>query len=717
MSRPVPDPVPVVARDLSLPAAGVKAVVALLDEGNTVPFIARYRKEATGGIDEVGIRDIQTRLGTLRALEERRTTILATITEQGRLTPELEAQLLGCTAKAELEDLYLPYKPKRKTRGTVALALGLGPLADRILSQPRDGDPDGEARRFVRGEVPDTGAALQGARDIAAERVAEDPRIRRGLRTFWRGEATLRSKKARGAPKEPTPFDRWVDHEESARRVPSHRYLALRRGEREGVLSLKLRANPERVLPWLLDRVGHHPRSPWGDQLQQVTQDAATRLLAPAMETALHQELKERADGEAIAVFAKHLEDLLLASPFGQRSVLAIDPGFRTGCKCTALDGTGRLLAHGTIHPHTGADARSRAARDLEAMIRRHRPDAIAVGNGTAGRETLDFVRTVLEGMGSVDLPAISVSEAGASVYSASDIARAELPDLDVSVRGAVSIGRRLQDPLAELVKIEPRSIGVGQYQHDVSQPRLEASLDAVVETVVNRVGVELNTASPAILEHVAGIGPALAKAIVARREEVGPFRRRKDLLDVPRLGRRAFEQAAGFLRIRDGQDPLDGSAVHPERYRLVAQMARDLGVRPGELVGAPELVDRIDPDRYLSAEVGRPTLEDILAELRKPGRDPREAFETAAFREDVTTVDDLEEGMELEGVVTNVTAFGAFVDVGVHRDGLVHISELADRYVSDPGEVVRVGQPLRVRVLSVDKARNRISLSAKSRG
>jgi uncharacterized protein len=717
MSRPVPDPVPVVARDLSLPAAGVKAVVALLDEGNTVPFIARYRKEATGGIDEVGIRDIQTRLGTLRALEERRTTILATITEQGRLTPELEAQLLGCTAKAELEDLYLPYKPKRKTRGTVALALGLGPLADRILSQPRDGDPDGEARRFVRGEVPDTGAALQGARDIAAERVAEDPRIRRGLRTFWRGEATLRSKKARGAPKEPTPFDRWVDHEESARRVPSHRYLALRRGEREGVLSLKLRANPERVLPWLLDRVGHHPRSPWGDQLQQVTQDAATRLLAPAMETALHQELKERADGEAIAVFAKNLEDLLLASPFGQRSVLAIDPGFRTGCKCTALDGTGRLLAHGTIHPHTGADARSRAARDLEAMIRRHRPDAIAVGNGTAGRETLDFVRTVLEGMGSVDLPAISVSEAGASVYSASDIARAELPDLDVSVRGAVSIGRRLQDPLAELVKIEPRSIGVGQYQHDVSQPRLEASLDAVVETVVNRVGVELNTASPAILEHVAGIGPALAKAIVARREEVGPFRRRKDLLDVPRLGRRAFEQAAGFLRIRDGQDPLDGSAVHPERYRLVAQMARDLGVRPGELVGAPELVDRIDPDRYLSAEVGRPTLEDILAELRKPGRDPREAFETAAFREDVTTVDDLEEGMELEGVVTNVTAFGAFVDVGVHRDGLVHISELADRYVSDPGEVVRVGQPLRVRVLSVDKARNRISLSAKSRG
>ena len=708
------DPAPRVAVETGLPAAGVAAVLRLLEQGCTVPFIARYRKEATGSLDEAQIRTVEERAAYARELEERRAAVLASVAEQGKLTPELEARLRAATTKADLEDLYLPYRPRRRTRATVARERGLEPLARRILAQPRAGDPRAEARAYVdpAKEVPDVEAALAGARDIVAEQVAEDARARSLAREAFRRTGLIQSKRARKAPEGRTPFEDYYDHREPAARVPSHRYLAMRRGEAEGVLSLAIGVDEAALVPGLLRLAGHQPRTPFAGELEAAVQDGLARLLAPALERETHDELKERADTAAIGVFAPNLTHLLLGAPFGGRPVVGVDPGLRTGCKCAAVDGTGRFLGHLTVYPHTADPAR--AARDFAAFVRAHRPDAVAVGNGTAGRETEAFARRALQEAGLAAILVVSVSEAGASVYSASDLARGEFPDLDVTVRGAISIARRLQDPLAELVKVEPKALGVGQYQHDVDQKRLAAKLDEVVQSVVNRVGVWLNTASAELLSHVAGVGPALARAIVARREAEGPFRTRAELRKVKGLGPRAFEQAAGFLRVQGGGNPLDASAVHPERYALVERMAADLGVPLARLVGSAELAATLDLRRYVGGDVGEPTLKDIVAELAKPGRDPRDAFEAPAFRDDVTRLEDLAKDMVLEGVVTNVTAFGAFVDVGVHQDGLVHVSQLADRFVRDPAEVVHRGQRLKVRVLEVDLARKRISLSAK---
>ncbi len=711
------DPVPRVAAETGLPGAGVATVLRLLGEGCTVPFIARYRKEATGSLDEVQIRAIEERAGYVRELEERRAAVVASIAEQGKLTPELAARLAAAGTKAELEDLYLPFRPKRRTRATVARERGLEALALRILAQPRVGSPRDEARAFVSAakEVPDVDAALAGACDIVAEHVAEDARVRSLAREAFRRTGLLESKKARKAPEGRTAFEDYYEHREPVSRVPSHRYLAMRRGEAEGVLSLAIGVDEAVLVPGLLRVAGHAARTPFAALLEAAVQDGLSRLLAPSLEREVHEGLKERADETAIAVFALNLGHLLLAAPFGGRPVVGVDPGLRTGCKCAAVDATGRFLGTLTIYPHTADPAR--AAREFAAFVAKHGPHAIAVGNGTAGRETEAFARKTLKEAGRGEVMVVSVSEAGASVYSASDAARAEFPDLDLTIRGAISIARRLQDPLAELVKVEPKAIGVGQYQHDVDQKLLAKKLSDVVVSVVNRVGVELNTASAALLAHVAGIGPNLAKAIVARREAEGPFVARAELKKVKGLGPRAFEQAAGFLRVRGAKNPLDASAVHPERYALVERMAADLGLPLPRLVGAAEVVDRIPLGRYVSGDVGEPTLQDIAAELKKPGRDPREAFEAPAFRDDVTSLEDLCKDMVLEGVVTNVTAFGAFVDVGVHQDGLVHVSQIADRFVRDPAEVVHAGQRITVRVLEVDLARRRISLSAKGLG
>ena len=711
------DPAPLIAQELSCPLPGVRAALGLFSDGNTLPFIARYRKEATGGLDEVALRGIEERAAYLGELEARRQTILGSVEEQGKLTPGLREQLESAATKTELEDLYRPYKPKRRTRATVARERGLGPLAERILAQPRAGRPEEAARAFVtpEDEVPDVAAALAGARDIVAEQLADDPALRALARAAFQRRGRLISKKARKAPEGRTRFEDWYRYEEPLARVPSHRYLAMRRGEAEGVLSLSLAVEEERLLPQLAIRAGHDGRSPFAGELEAAVADGFKRLMAPSLETELHQETKQRADEAAIDVFATNLGQRLREAPFGQRPVIGIDPGLRTGCKCAALDATGRFEAHQTIYPHTGDEAR--AARDLLALVRRHRPDALAIGNGTAGRETEAFARRALAEADLTDTIVVLVNEAGASVYSASELAGAEFPELDLTVRGAISIGRRLQDPLAELVKIDPKSIGVGQYQHDVDQKRLTARLDAEVALVVNQVGVELNTASAPLLAHVAGVGPRLAERVVAHRDAHGPYGARRDLLDVKGLGPKAYEQAAGFLRVHGGREPLDASAVHPERYALVARMARDLGVARAALIGDAALAARVDPARYLSEDVGAPTLTDILAELAKPGRDPRDTFTAPAFRDDVRTMDDLTPGMTLEGVVTNVTHFGAFVDVGVHQDGLVHVSQLADRFVRDPAEVAHVGQRLNVRVLDVDLERKRISLSAKGMG
>ena len=721
MATPTPmpfNPAALLAEELSLSEASVVAVLQLLAEGATVPFIARYRKEVTGSLDEVAIRAIEERGGYLRELDERRQAVREIIAEQGKLTPELDRRLAACGTKTELEDLYLPYKKKRRTRATIARERGLEPLAIRILAQPLHERPEAAARAFVDvgAEVLDVAAALAGARDIVAERVAEDPDLRAATRGAFHRGALLVSKKARKAPEGRSRFEDYLDFSEAIRRVPSHRYLAMRRGEREGVLSLGIKLDPDRILPNLLRTLRQDRRSPFATQLDEAVLDGYKRLLAPSLETELHGELKARADEEAIGVFASNLRHLLRAAPYGGRRVLGIDPGLRTGCKMAAVDATGAFLGAATIFPHAGGDPK-KASRALLDFLARHPADAIAVGNGTAGRETEAFVRGALKASGqdgAAGPMVVLVSEAGASVYSASDVARAEFPKLDLTVRGAISIARRLQDPLSELVKVEAKAIGVGQYQHDVEQKRLQLRLDAVVESVVNEVGVELNTASAALLAYVAGVGPKLAGAIVAERDASGRFQRRRALLDVKGLGPKAYQQAAGFLRVRGGEHPLDASAVHPERYALVERIARDQKLSLARLVGDGGAAARIDLTRYVSDEVGMPTLTDIVAELTKPGRDPRDAFEAPAFRDDVNRIEDLHEDMELQGVVTNVTNFGAFVDLGVHQDGLVHISQLADRFVRDPHEVVRVGQQLKVRVVQVDLARKRIGLSAK---
>lgn len=699
-----------VATMLDLPLKSVRAVVALLDEGATIPFIARYRKERTGNLDEVQLRAIQEAHEKSVALEERRQVILRTIEEQGQLTPALRSALLAATSRNELEDLYLPYKKKRKTRGSVARERGLEPLAELVLSQPSNGSPERAAQAFVnaKNDVPDVDSALQGARDIIAEVVAETPNARKAAREIYKREGRVSAKAARGKTKARSKFESYIGFEEPARRIPSHRLLAVLRGESEGFLKMHIVIEADRFAERLAAIMGVRRDSPFRRELEAAVRDSLKRLLGPSVEKQLRGELEEQAHIEAVDVFATNLESLLLAAPLGEAPVLGIDPGLRTGCKCAMVDHTGRFLDYQTIFPD-----RREASASLIAMVRTHQPVAIAVGNGTGGRAAENFARRALKDAG-IDAIVVSVNEAGASVYSASELAREEHPDLDLTVRGAISIARRLQDPLAELVKIDPKAIGVGQYQHDVDQKLLAAKLSHVIESCVNRVGVELNTASSALLSHVAGIGPALAKKIVAHRKTHGRFRGRADLAKVKGVGPKAFEQAAGFLRVRDGGHPLDASAVHPERYALVETMAHDLGTSLEGWLENPNLMTPSQLMSYVSDEVGEATLRDIVRELEKPGRDPRQSFEPPAFRDDVNEMSDLREGMVLEGVVTNVTHFGAFVDVGVHQDGLVHISELADHFVATPSNVVKAGDRVKVRVLSVDESRRRISLSAK---
>ncbi|TAK29146.1 MAG: RNA-binding transcriptional accessory protein [Myxococcaceae bacterium] len=708
------DPVSVIAEELGVASRGVHAVVELLLGGATVPFIARYRKEATNGLDEVQIRTIEERHAYLKELEERRAAVLEEIGKQGKLDDALRDRINACRTKAELEDLYLPFKPKRRTRAMIAREKGLDPLAQRIAAQPEEGDPLAEAERFVNAEkgVATVKEALQGARDIVAESVAETPAVRSWARELYLDESALVVTKAPDV-NAPTKFEAYYDFREAVRTLPSHRFLAVRRGEAENVLRSELEVDTARCIAHLGVLAGRRPASPWREQLELAVTDAWKRLVAPSIESEVRVELKLRADRGAVDVFAQNLRALLLAAPFGARTVIGIDPGQRTGCKVAVVDATGRLLDHTLLHLVQGDAAVARSREILLGLVAKHHPAAVAVGNGTHGRETEAFVREVLGVSGGVFT--VMVSESGASVYSASDVAREEFPDLDLTVRGAISIARRLQDPLAELVKVDPKSIGVGQYQHDVFQALLARKLDEVVESCVNSVGVELNTASAPLLSRVAGIGPTLARRIVAHRETAGAFRSRKELLDVAGLGPKTFEQCAGFLRVRDGASPLDASAVHPERYPVVESMAKDLGTDVGTLVGNAALAARVQWQKYVSGDLGEFTLRDILQELQKPGRDPRADFEAPKFRDDVRSLNDLKPGMALEGIVTNVTAFGAFVDIGVHQDGLVHVSQLSDRFVRDPAEVVRAGDKIKVRVVEVDLVRKRIALTAKS--
>jgi uncharacterized protein len=696
----------VIAEELGLHRSSVERTLALFAEGATLPFIARYRKEVTGNLDEVQLGKIQERNEYLTELEARKDTILKSIAEQGKLDAKLEARIRATLSKTELEDLYLPYKPKRRTRAIIARERGLEPLADAM------------AARFVGGEVPDAAAAWQGARDIVAERIADDADVRSALRELALAEGSMVSRVVGGKELEGKKYADYFDYHEPAKSIPSHRTLALRRGEKEGFLRVTLEVEREACVASARARVVKRPNAALAAQLELALADAYDRLLKPSIEVDVRLVLKDRADAEAIRVFAENLRNLLLAAPLGGKRVLAIDPGMRTGCKVVVLDEKGDLVEETVIFPHEPQRRIEEARRVVSVLATKHRVEAIAVGNGTAGRETMDFVKALKK---DGDLPdgclTVLVNESGASVYSASEIAREELPDKDVTVRGAVSIGRRLQDPLAELVKIDPKSIGVGQYQHDVHQPSLAKSLDGVVVSCVNGVGVEVNTASARLLSYVAGIGETLAKNIVAYRAAQGKIRSRRQLLEVPRLGPKAFEQAAGFLRIRGADSPLDASAVHPESYDVVEKMARDLGTTVAELVGNAELVKRIPLAKYVDERRGEATLRDIIAELEKPGRDPRERFEEAGFREDVTELEHVQEGMVLQGVVTNVTAFGAFVDIGVHQDGLVHVSELANRFVRDPAEVCKVGDKVKVKVIKVDRERRRIGLSIKQAG
>ncbi|AKF11366.1 Tex family protein [Sandaracinus amylolyticus] len=710
------DPVPFISQELNLPPRGVAAVVKLLEENATVPFIARYRKEVTGGLDEVQIRDIQEKRAYILELEERRASILEEIGKQGKLTDDLKKKILACTTKAALEDLYLPYKPKRRTRATIAREKGLEPLALRILAQSADGDPRVEAQAFVSAEkeVADVAAALAGARDIVAEIVAEHADVRALTREAFEKEGILVSEGVPDKIKEPTKFEQYYEWREPIAEIPSHRFLAIRRGEREGILRASIEVDGERVVPRLENVMKVDRGSPWCGEMSAAIADAFKRLLAPSVENDVRVDLKLKSDRSAVDVFADNLRNLLLSAPLGTKSVIGIDPGLRTGCKVAVVDSTGKFLVNDTIYPSQGAAREEDAKRVLLTLVKRHTPFAIAIGNGTAGRETESFVKKTLKEAGITDVVVVPVSESGASVYSASDVAREEFPELDLTVRGAISIARRLQDPLAELVKVDPKSIGVGQYQHDVHQPLLARKLGEVVESCVNHVGVELNTASASLLAYVAGIGGSLAKKIVKHREEKGAFTSRQQVLEVSGLGPRAFEQCAGFLRVHGAANPLDSSAVHPERYALVERIAKDMGVSLAELVGNTDLAKKIDIQKYVGEGVGEPTLRDIVAELGKPGRDPRASFEPPKFRDDVMEITDLKEGMILEGVVTNVTAFGAFVDLGVHQDGLVHVSKLSDRFIKDPSEVVKVGDKLTVKVLEVDLARKRISLSAR---
>jgi uncharacterized protein len=701
-----------IAQELSLTPIQVQATADLLNEGATVPFIARYRKEATGSLDEVAITAVRDRLNQLMELDKRREAILKSLEERGQLTDELKEKILSAETMVVLEDIYLPYRPKRRTRATIAKERGLEPLAQRLFAQD-DMDPMAEAAAFVDPEkgVDSAEDALAGARDIIAEWVNEDQTARAKMRDFYSSKAVFKSKVIVEKEAEGIKYKDYFDWEEPVKTAPSHRILAMRRGEKEGFLNLRI-LPPEAEALDILDGLFVKGESLASQQVKMSAHDSYKRLLSPSMETEIRLATKKRADEEAIRVFVENLRQLLLAPPLGQKNVLAIDPGFRTGCKVVCLDRQGKLLHTGTIYPHQSEKGAADASSKVIEMCERFNIEAIAVGNGTAGRETEAFIRSLDL---SRNIQLLMVNESGASVYSASEVAREEFPDQDVTVRGAVSIGRRLVDPLAELVKIDPKSIGVGQYQHDVDQGALKNSLDDVVVSCVNRVGVEVNTASKQLLTYVSGLGSQLAKGIVEYRNEHGPFRSREGLKQVPRLGPKAFEQAAGFLRIRDGENPLDRSAVHPESYPIVDAMARDLGRSVLALMGDEKLRKEIDLKPYVSEKVGIPTLNDILSELSKPGRDPREQFETFRFAEGVEKIEDVKPGMKLPGIVTNITAFGVFVDIGVHQDGLVHISEVSNRFVKNPAEVVKVHQKVLVSVLDVDLERRRISLSLKN--
>jgi len=702
-----------IADELGIKIKQVSAAAELLEDGCTVPFIARYRKEATDSLDEVHITTIRDRLEQLMELDKRREAILKSLEERELLTEELGKEIVAAGSMAELEDIYLPYRPKRRTRATIAREKGLEPLAELIYGQGPF-DPAIEARSFVDQDkgVPSVEDALSGARDIVAEKINEDSAVRATTRRLFLEKAQVRSRVIAGKESTGSKYQDYFDCRENISSAPGHRLLAMFRAEKEGVLSIQIRPPEEEALE-LLGKLVLKGRNEAARQVRLALEDGYKRLLAPSMETETRQEAKTRSDEEAIRVFAENLRELLLASPLGAKRTLALDPGYRTGAKLVCLDAQGKLLHHDTIYPIQSQRMAEQAATIVKELCLRFEIEAIAVGNGTGGRETEAFIRTLGLPKG---ITVVMVNESGASIYSASKAAREEFPDQDVTVRGSVSIGRRLMDPLAELVKIDPKSIGVGQYQHDVDQAALKRSLDDVVMSCVNRVGVEVNTASKELLTYVSGLGPVLAKNIVMRRDSNGPFRSRKELLKVPRLGPKAFEQAAGFLRIRDGKNPLDASAVHPESYPAVEQFARDMDCSVADLMANDELRKKLRPENYVTEKVGLATLRDIMAELAKPGRDPRDRFEPFSFAEQITSIEDVKPGVRLPGIVTNVTKFGAFVDIGVHQDGLVHISQLADRFVNDPAEVVKPQQKVMVTVLDVDVDRKRISLSLREK-
>ncbi len=708
------------ASDLSIAVRQVQAVVDLLDAGNTIPFIARYRKEATGGLDEIALRAIEDGLEKARELAARKQTVLKTIEGQGQLTDALRRQIESCLDMATLEAIYLPYKPKRRTRATVARERGLQPLADLLRSQTQTGKSKTEIlNAFVnpQKEVPDVQTALQGALDILAEEWSEEPQSRMETAKELLTRGKIVSQVKRGKSEEAEKFNAYLDHRESACKIPSHRLLAMMRGEAEGLLRVGVEFEVEDAdshLRHLKTRWVSNRHFAFYHEMLSAADDCFERLLKPAAESMVMQQLKERADEEAIAVFGKNLRELLMSPPAGPKVTMGIDPGFRTGCKVAVVDATGKYLDHATIYPTAPRQDVEAARKTIQALVNKYKVELIAIGNGTASRETDQFVGAWMADKG-VQVTKVMVSESGASIYSASELAAREYPDLDVTIRGAISIAHRLQDPLAELVKADPKSIGVGQYQHDVNQKLLKRRLDREVESCVNCVGVDVNTASVPLLSYVAGIGPKLAENIVQYRDANGPFQRRKELLKVPKLGNKAFEQAAGFLRIRDGEEPLDNSAVHPEAYGVVERMASTLALNTRALVGNAKLTEKLKARDFTDDRFGLPTVEDILKELAKPGRDPRNEFRVANFDDRVHSMEDLKPGMVLEGVITNVTHFGAFIDIGVHQDALIHISQLANAFIKDPSEVVAVGDITKVKVLEIDIPRKRISVSRKA--
>jgi len=701
-----------ISAELTIQSWQVDNVISLIDEGATIPFLARYRKEMTGSLDEVVIAAIRDRVVQLRELDKRRQAILDSINEQGFMTPELEQKIQNAGVMSVLEDLYLPFKPKRKTKATVAKAKGLEPLAKYILNQ-QPGDITLKAKTFIsqEKEVGNTDEALSGARDIIAEWISENDIARARIRQLFEREATISSKVAKGKTEEGQKYETWFDFSEPLSKAPSHRVLAMLRGHEEGFLKIKVEPEAERALAQL-ERIFIKGNSAASSQVQMALEDSYKRLLQPSMETETLQSAKERADSEAIRVFAENMRQLLLSPPMGEKNVLALDPGFRTGCKVVCLDKQGNLLHNETIYPHPPQNEIKQSIAKIINLVKAYKIEAIAIGNGTAGRETEYFIRRIPFDR---DIIAVMVNESGASVYSASAVAREEFPDYDITVRGAVSIGRRLMDPLAELVKIDPKSIGVGQYQHDVNQGLLKKSLEDTVISCVNTVGVEVNMASKELLTHVSGLGPTLAKNIIDYRAKNGKFQSRKELMKVARFGDKAFEQAAGFLRIRDAANPLDCSSVHPESYHVVAKMAKNLGCTINDLMSSEELRKKLKLEEFVTEAIGLPTLTDIMQELAKPGRDPRKKFDIFEFDKNVMKIDDVIPGMILPGIVTNITAFGAFVDIGVHQDGLIHISQMTDRFIKDPNEVVQLNQKVTVRVLEVDKVRKRIQLSMKN--